>query len=192
VPRRVDQTQARSSRSCLPTRCGSATRAVVRNSITAAATSWGTCWQRPVGRAGSGPARTRRAVSRPKRTHGLDASNDIATGVGGIGFSDVGERLGIAENVDGLFELSQILRADQHRGSTTLACHDDALMLALCPVDDFTEVVAKPYATTPYPWPQLWRVQGSPSREPLVERRTRGCHRCFNRPAPWGTDVEQG
>jgi hypothetical protein len=72
-------------------------------------------------------------LSRPKPTHGLDTSNDIATGVGGIGFSDVGQRLRIGDYVDGLFELSQILRADQHC-STTLACHDDALVLAFYPV----------------------------------------------------------
>jgi hypothetical protein len=43
----------------------------------------------------------------------LCAADDIAAGVGFIGFADVGQGSEVAEDVDGLLELGKVVRADQ-------------------------------------------------------------------------------
>jgi len=69
-----------------------------------------------VGPVGSEQARIRAPLSRPEAAEGINATQDVTASVGGVGFVDVRHGAGVAEDVDSLLQLGQILGADQDRG----------------------------------------------------------------------------
>ena len=74
--------------------------------------------------------------------HGISAADDVATRVGGIGLPDVGQSLGIAQDVDRLLHLGEILRTENDRRRLSVAGNHDAFMLVLDPIDDLGQVVS--------------------------------------------------
>jgi ligand-binding sensor protein len=87
-------------------------------------------------------ARNRRLRSPAQLANCIDATEDVAACVCGVGLSDVLKRGRVAEHLDGFLELGQILNADQDSGDTTIAGDDDTLVLMLDAIDDLAEVVA--------------------------------------------------
>ena len=102
-------------------------------------------WQRggdgPSGRWGDHKVVGRQGSSRTKAANGIHAANHITAGICGVGLSDVGECFGIAEDVEGLFELGEILGTDQHGSRMAVAGHDDPFVVVFHPVDHLAEVV---------------------------------------------------
>ena len=80
--------------------------------------------------------------SRAKAADSVDASNDIASSEGGIGLADVRESFRVTEDVERLFQLSEIFEADENRSRVAVAGDDDALVLALDAVDELKKMVA--------------------------------------------------
>lgn len=75
-----------------------------------------------------------RSLAQP--THGLHPADDIAAGVGLVGFADVSQCLRVAEDVDGLLHLSEILWTDKHSRGVAVAGQHDPLMLTFHPVNE--------------------------------------------------------
>jgi hypothetical protein len=68
-------------------------------------------------------------------------SYDIAPGAGGIGLSDVGEGLRVAEHRQGLLQLGEVLGAEQYRDLAAFAGDGHPLVVLLNPVDQLGQVV---------------------------------------------------
>ncbi len=62
-------------------------------------------------------------------------SYDVATGVGGIGLSDVGEGLWVAEHRQGLLQLGEVLGAEQDGDLAAVAGDGHPFVVLLNPVD---------------------------------------------------------
>ena len=122
---------------------------------------------------------------------GVDAPDDIPTYVGLVGLADVGERIRVAEDIDRLFQLSKVLRADEDGSRMTVARDVDALVLAFRAVDQPGQVVANG-AKRLVDTPQLWRAPPAvapttrkrsapaataPARARLAQRRRADCRR---------------
>src|SRR5579859_6170710 len=75
-------------------------------------------------------------------SHRIYPADDVAARVGLVGFADVGQGLWVAEDVDGLLHLGQILGADQDGRRVTVAGQHDPFMGVLDPVDELGQVVA--------------------------------------------------
>lgn len=80
--------------------------------------------------------------SRFQGAGGVDAAQDVCVGVGSVGFCDVGEGVGVAENVDGLFELGEVVEAEEDSRGASVAGYGDALVVVFDTIDDLTEVLA--------------------------------------------------
>jgi hypothetical protein len=72
----------------------------------------------------------------------INAADNIAARIGHVSFADVGKCPGIAQHIDGLFTLGQVLRADQNGSCTAVPGNHDPLMLALNSVHELRRVVA--------------------------------------------------
>ena len=72
----------------------------------------------------------------------VDAAHHVTAGVGGVGLADVRQCFWIAEHRERLFELGEVVRADDHRRITAIARDDDAFVLVLDAIDDLGEVVS--------------------------------------------------
>lgn len=82
------------------------------------------------------------AGSPSKATDGGDATQDIASGVCGVGLADVLQRFGVAENGERLLELSEVFGADDYGRITAVARDDDPLVLVLDAIDDFGQMIS--------------------------------------------------
>jgi hypothetical protein len=74
--------------------------------------------------------------------YGIYAANNVAARVGGVALADVREGCRVAEYVECLLQLREIVGADQHRRDMPVTGEDDALMLMLNTIDHLAEVVA--------------------------------------------------
>lgn len=80
-------------------------------------------------------------LSRPQGARRVDTAQDIAARVGGVGLTDVSQGIWVAEHLQGLLDLRQVLRADEHGCGVAIAGDDYTLVLALDAVDEFAEVI---------------------------------------------------
>ena len=67
--------------------------------------------------------------------------DDVAGRVGQVGLADVGQRLGIGQYVEGLFQFGKFVRADQHRDGATVSGGGHALAVVLHAVHELAEMV---------------------------------------------------
>lgn len=81
------------------------------------------------------------ARSRTELAHGIGTADDIAARVCRISLPDVSESLGIAQHVDGLLQLRQVLRTQDDCRRLAVAGDHDAFMLVLHPINDLGQVV---------------------------------------------------
>jgi hypothetical protein len=68
-------------------------------------------------------------------SYGIDAANDLTAAVGGVGLADVGKGIGITEDLEGLFQFGEVVRAHDDRGRASVTGDPDPIMLALDPVE---------------------------------------------------------
>ncbi len=139
---RAEWIPARSPRSGLPTGYGLATNVIVRNSMTALAIASGSFERTARTAVGSEPTHTAGRTSTAEGSDGVHSTNDVTPVVRGVGLADVCQGVGIAEDVEGLFELGEIVRAEDYRGRTPVPGDRHASVFSFDAVDDITEVVA--------------------------------------------------
>jgi len=72
----------------------------------------------------------------------VDAAQDIAPGVGGVGFPNVGQCLRVAENGQRFLELGEVFGTDEDRCIVSVAGDRHSLMLVLDAVHHLGEVVS--------------------------------------------------
>src|SRR3954451_882135 len=102
---------ASSPRSGFPTRSGFSINAVVRKSITAAATGSGN-WSVSARQAGGVTTSSYGSCSvTAQPADRFDAADDVPASVGGVGLTDIGQRFRVAQDRDRLLQLGQILWA---------------------------------------------------------------------------------
>jgi hypothetical protein len=82
----------------------------------------------------------RRSLAEPE--YGIHPADNVTAGIRRVGFSDVGERFGISEDVYGLLKLREILWADENCCRVAVTGQYDPLMLALHTIDVLREMVA--------------------------------------------------
>ena len=103
-------------------------------------------------RLGAGRERSRRdARSRTKLTHGIGTADNVIARIDSVGLPDVGQGLGIAQDVDGLLQLRQILRTQ-----------DDCRRLAVAGDDDATQFGPVRTAKAKFAWARTVR-ESSPA-----------------------------
>ena len=70
-----------------------------------------------------------------KAANCFDSSNYVSSCVSQVCLSDVGKCFRVTEDVDRLFHLGEIIRADEHRGIATVSGDYDPFVLILDTVD---------------------------------------------------------
>ncbi|MEA2931587.1 MAG: hypothetical protein QOI56_372 [Actinomycetota bacterium] len=87
----------------------------------------------------AGPATTSpygAASATTELADGVDASDDVASSNGALGVSKLLDGLTVGEEVKGLLQRRQVLRADEHRSRRSVPGDHDAVVLTLDPIDE--------------------------------------------------------
>lgn len=80
-------------------------------------------------------------MSPAQTADGVYSSYDVTPRVGQVRLADIGQRLGVAKNVDRFLKLGEIFGAEQDGGVATVPRDHDPLVLMFDPVDYLGEVV---------------------------------------------------